>query len=67
MYSIRRYKGVYIASQVCENTIFIPQTLEEFRHLLFHDCVLEMLFSLKVEVELRLKKNYGYSNTSALI
>ncbi|CAO3625412.1 unnamed protein product [Mucor hiemalis] len=47
IYAIRRYKGVYIAFQVCVNTIFMPQSLGEFQYLLFHDCMLEILCNLK--------------------
>ncbi|KAG2193667.1 hypothetical protein INT47_002309, partial [Mucor saturninus] len=47
LYSVKRYKGVYIASQVCESTLFIPQTLAEFQSFLYNDHILEMLCNLK--------------------
>ncbi|KAL7325169.1 hypothetical protein PS15p_207685 [Mucor circinelloides] len=47
VYSIRPYKGVYVASQVCENILFIPKTIEEFEVFLYKSRVLEMLCNLK--------------------
>ncbi|CAO3611269.1 unnamed protein product [Mucor fragilis] len=47
VYSIRPYKGVYVASQVCENILFIPKTIEEFEIFLYKSRVLEMLCNLK--------------------
>jgi hypothetical protein len=47
LYSIQYYNGVYIASQVCENILFIPQTQQEFQSFLFEGHVLEMLCNLK--------------------
>ncbi|KAL9560296.1 hypothetical protein MBANPS3_000023 [Mucor bainieri] len=48
VYSIRPYKGVYVASQACENILFIPKTIEEFEIFLYKSRVLEMLCNLKV-------------------
>lgn len=50
LYSVKRYKGVFVASQVCENTLFIPQTMEEFQSFLYNDHVLEILCNLKVTI-----------------
>ncbi|KAI8070235.1 hypothetical protein BDF21DRAFT_104957 [Thamnidium elegans] len=47
LYSIRKYKGVFVASQVCESTLFIPRTIDEFYSFLYNDHVLEMLCNLK--------------------
>ncbi|KAF1806421.1 hypothetical protein FB192DRAFT_1453505 [Mucor lusitanicus] len=47
VYSIRPYKGVYVASQVCENILFIPRTTEEFEIFLYKSRVLEMLCNFK--------------------
>lgn len=48
LYSIRKYKGIYVASQVCESTLSIPRTIDEFYSFLYDDHVLEMLCNLKV-------------------
>ncbi|KAK4509888.1 uncharacterized protein ATC70_007192 [Mucor velutinosus] len=52
IYSIRPYKGVYVASLACENTLFIPKTIEEFEIFLYKSRVLEILCNLKVGMQI---------------
>ncbi|GAA5802253.1 hypothetical protein HPULCUR_007716 [Helicostylum pulchrum] len=48
LYSIRKYNGVQVASQVCGSDIYIPRTVKEFSSFLYNGHVLEKLCSLEM-------------------
>ncbi|KAG1453170.1 hypothetical protein G6F46_009667 [Rhizopus delemar] len=47
LFSLRYHAGVYIASKLSDEYIFIPQNEQEYQHFLFNTHLIQILFHLK--------------------